>query len=302
MPRHPLSNHLITASQAINVNTSIPNDTIQQKNMNPPRPPDTLPFPTFPLTFLEEYLPKPSPSQSHGQSQPHVTLTYATSLDSKIAQKPGTQTVLSGPSSKLMTHYLRSRHDAILVGVGTVRADDPGLNCRLDRTGMGGMGMGEGQPRPVILDPNARWDIKPECRMLRTAREGGKGKGKAPWVIVSSDAKIPAERVKMLREVGGDFLRLDLNGRTRLAWEDILHLLESVGIRSVMVEGGGCVISELLGREERRFVDSVVVTIAPVFLGVRGVGVAPEDGEEGLRLREVTWQVLEGDVVMCGRI
>lgn len=81
-------------------------------------------------------------------SLPHVTLAYAASLDGSIAIAPGIRTAV-GERSRATTHYLRSRHDAILIGVGTVLADNPSLDCRLE--GLTGMTR---QPRPVVLDLN----------------------------------------------------------------------------------------------------------------------------------------------------
>lgn len=283
---------------------------IEQHHANPnppdstnPLPPDTLLFPQFDLQFLEPYL----PVQDDKRETPHVTLSYASSMDSKISLEPGMQTVLSGPEAKLMTHYLRSRHDAILVGVGTVLADNPGLNCRLEGAGgFGGLGR-MWQPRPVIVDPTGRWPINPDCRMLRTAVEG---KGKAPWVVVSPGAQIHPQQLMMLKGYGGDYLRLvEYNQDWRLRWEAILRALASEGVKSVMIEGGGTVLSELLNPEYTNFVDSMIVTVAPTYLGRGGVGVSPDSkrDEEGkpnaaLNPRDVTWRPLGQNVIMCGKI
>ncbi|KUI68804.1 2,5-diamino-6-ribosylamino-4(3H)-pyrimidinone 5'-phosphate reductase [Cytospora mali] len=127
--------------------------------------------------------------------RPFVTLTYAQSLDSMLATTPGARTAISGPSTKAMTHFLRSRHDAVLVGVGTAVADDPGLDCRLE------VEMGGGhQPRPVVLDPFARWDVARGSKAVRLAREG---KGLGPWVLHMDRLEPDAERVRVLEEVGG---------------------------------------------------------------------------------------------------
>lgn len=107
---------------------------------------DALYYSNTDRDFLNPYLPPPlqTPdsyepvSTTRASPYPHVTLTYAQSLDGAIAAAPGTQTALSGAESKAMTHYLRSQHDGILVGVGTVLADNPSLNCRLE--GVGGYG------------------------------------------------------------------------------------------------------------------------------------------------------------------
>jgi 2,5-diamino-6-(ribosylamino)-4(3H)-pyrimidinone 5'-phosphate reductase len=268
-----------------------------------PLPQDTLSFPQFPLEFLDSYLPR----LDEKRELPHVTLSYASSMDSKISLLPGMQTVLSGPEAKLMTHYLRSRHDAILIGVGTVLADNPGLNCRLEGAGgFGGLGR-MWQPRPVVIDPTGRWPVHPECRMLRTAVEG---KGKAPWVIVSPGAQIHPQKLMMLKGYGGDFLRIvEYNQNWRLRWEAILRALASEGIKSVMIEGGGTVLSELLNPEYTEFIDSIIVTVAPTYLGRGGVGVSPDSkrDEQGkpnaaLNPREIKWVPLGQNVIMCGKI
>ena len=90
-----------------------------------------------------------------GLPLPHLTLTYAMSLDCKISLARGAQTALSGSRTRAMTHYLRSRHDAILIGVGTAEADDPSLNCRFSADGVNKLDL-EKQPILVILDPNGR--------------------------------------------------------------------------------------------------------------------------------------------------
>ena len=295
--------HGIVKSQ----NADSSNDATQQKpaqaGSSPLLPPDTLSFPEFSLDFLQPYL----PDHSEKREFPHVTLSYASSMDSKISLCPGMQTVLSGPEAKLMTHYLRSRHDAILIGVGTVLADNPGLNCRLEGAGgFGGLGR-MWQPRPVVVDPMGRWPIHPECRMLRTAVEG---KGKAPWVVVSPGAQINPQRLMMLKGYGGDFLRIvEYNQHWRLRWEAVLRALASEGIKSVMIEGGGTVLSELLNPEYTNFIDSIIVTVAPTYLGRGGVGVSPDSklDQEGkpnaaLNPRDVKWTPLGQNVIMCGKI
>jgi 2,5-diamino-6-(ribosylamino)-4(3H)-pyrimidinone 5'-phosphate reductase len=269
----------------------------------PPVPPDTLPFPQFPLDFLEPYLPR----KNERREFPHVTLSYASSMDSKISLLPGMQTVLSGPEAKLMTHYLRSRHDAILIGVGTVLADNPGLNCRLQGAGgYGGLGR-MWQPRPVVVDPLGRWPVHPDCRMLRTAVEG---KGRAPWVVVSPGAQIHPQTLMMLKGYGGDYLRImEYHQNWRLRWEPILRALASEGIKSVMIEGGGRVLSELLNPEYTEFIDSIIVTIAPTYLGSGGVGVSPDSKRDAqgkpnaaLNPRDVKWVPMGQNVIMCGKI
>ncbi|KAI4250024.1 MAG: hypothetical protein L6R42_008805 [Xanthoria sp. 1 TBL-2021] len=269
-------------------------------------PPNTLRFPEELRPFLDPYLPRHDMTFTE-DGLPHVTLTYATSLDSSLSLAPGIQTVLSGPHSKAMTHYLRSKHDAILVGVRTALADNPALNCRLEGVGgYGGLGW-EGQPRPVIIDPGARWLLTPQTRVIRTVSEG---KGKGPWIIIAPGFAMDPNRIEMLKYYGGKYLGLtDFDKRWRLRWEAILRALAAEGIRSVMIEGGGMVINELLRPEHSNLVSSVVVTVAPTYLGQGGVTVSPPPKldaarrpQPAMRFRDVRWQSFGEDAVMCGRI
>ncbi|KAF2792609.1 bacterial bifunctional deaminase-reductase [Melanomma pulvis-pyrius CBS 109.77] len=272
-------------------------------------PRDALTFPLSESQTLDPYVP-PTPDPEYPTL--HVTLTFATSLDSSLSLAPGTQTALSGLASKSMTHYLRSKHDAILIGVGTAVADNPSLNCRIGGVGgYGGKGL-KGQPRPVVLDPRGRWEVNNESKVIKLAKEG---RGKAPWVIRMTNAKEEnaREKEKVLKAVGGDVFIVPSEcssaseSMSRIDWSNIFSLLTAKGIRSVMIEGGGGVINDLLHPQNFGLVDTVIVTIAPVWLGKGGVQVCPDERvEEGVRipvgrLRDVKWVPLGEDVVLCGR-
>lgn len=261
-----------------------------------------LHFPPSKREQIDSYI---SSSNLPSPSKPFVTLTFATSLDSQLSLAPGVQTVLSGPDSKAMTHYLRSKHDAILVGVGTAIADDPSLNCRIEGVGgYGGEGL-NGQPRPIVIDPACRWEFTTESKVIKLAREG---KGRAPWVVTAGCMK--QEKKDILEGVGGRVLNVTsmqtLVPNTSLEWADILQMLAGEGIQSIMIEGGGRVINDLLSFEKFTLVDSVIVTMAPVWLGKGGIQVCPEraEGKERLpvgKLKDVKWIPLGDDVVLCGR-
>ena len=202
-----------------------------------------------------------------------------------------------------MTHFLRSRHDAILIGVGTAVADDPSLNCRLEGVGgYGAVGL-EGQPRPVVVDPRGRWRLGEGTRVLRLAREG---RGRAPWVVTAREPE--AEQARLLEGVGGAFIVLPTESRdgggASFSWRTVFEALGKRHVRSVMVEGGGSIINGLLSSENSHLVDSVVVTIAPTWLGRGGVVVSPErKGNSSLpvaRLNDVEWHQLGEDVVLSG--
>ncbi|PVH91555.1 5-amino-6-uracil reductase-like protein [Periconia macrospinosa] len=267
------------------------------------KPREALNFPSSNSIHIDPYLPSTSPSSqpSSQPNKPFVTLTYATSLDSSLSLSPGVQTVLSGPESKAMTHYLRSKHDVILIGCGTAIADDPSLNCRIEGVGgYGGEGL-QGQPRPIVLDSRGRWNVTRESKVVKLA---GGGKGKAPWIFTMSE--VGKERREILEGVGGQFVQLP--GKDGMEWAEILKALGERGVQSVMIEGGGHVINTLLSPENASLVDSVIITLAPTWLGKGGVAVIPDErrNEQGSkiavgRLRDVKWVPLGEDVVLCGR-
>lgn len=207
-----------------------------------------------------------------------------------------------------MTHYLRSQHDAILVGAGTAVADNPALNCRIEGVGL------ERQPRPVIVDPRGRWRVRGEdgtvAECVRLAR---KGVGKGPWVVTGVGGhEVDNAAGSTLEDCGGRYICLsspESSGSRDISWTAILESLADLGIESVMVEGGGHVINTLLQEKYLHLIDSVIVTIAPVWLGVGGVVVSPpsrtDDNDQRIpaaRLHQTKWQQFGDDVVMCGRI
>lgn len=266
---------------------------------------DDLTFDSGLQGLLEPYLP-PTPLRSRPDELPFVTLTFATSLDSSLSLAPGVRTALSGPESKAMTHYLRSRHAAILVGISTLLADDPGLNCRVAGT--------TSQPRPIVVDPNLRWAPRESDKVLQVQRSG---RGLAPYVLTAvAPTDIPADSIAVLEAHGGRFIhvgaRESMDGDAvsrRFDWRDMLDALRTQGLDSVMVEGGGEIINSLLDPTQHSLIGSVIVTIAPTWLGRGGVVVSPrrvsDEGGHPLpaaRLRQVLWHPFGEDVVLCGKL
>lgn len=262
---------------------------------------ESLTFPPDSAVMLEPHLPAASPAKT---DMPFVTLTFATSLDSSLSLAPGVRTRLSGPGSKAMTHYLRSRHAAILVGVSTVLADDPALNCRIEGV--------TSQPRPIVIDPHLRWTPRESDKVLQVCRGG---QGLAPFVLTGRQpAEVPGASVAILQKHGGKFIHIastdsEDGSRWRFDWKDIFRVLAAEGLASIMVEGGGQVINSLLDPKYHTIVDSVIVTIAPTWLGKGGVVVSPDrmHDEQGTpvpvaRLHKVRWHPFGEDVVLCGNL
>jgi GTP cyclohydrolase II len=175
--------------------------------------------------------------------QPLVTLSYAQSLDGSIALRAGCQTTISGPESKVLTHRIRAAHDAILVGIGTVLADDPRLSARL----------AEGpDPQPVVLDSHLR--LPHTAKLLANPRH--------PIIAATDQADRASQHV--LEEAGArvTWLPADSSGRVSLA--ALLDLLGSEGLSSLMVEGGAAVITSFL---RERLANRLILTVAPVMAG-----------------------------------
>jgi 3,4-dihydroxy 2-butanone 4-phosphate synthase/GTP cyclohydrolase II len=218
-----------------------------------------------------------APEHRRRTGRPLVTLSYAQSLDGSIAARPGHPLTLSGPQSMVLTHGLRSLHDAILVGIGTVLADNPRLNVRLV-TGR--------NPQPVIVDSRLRFP--PYANLL--------GNGRAPWIVANEGAE-PA-RWQALEAAGARIFCLPSSN----SWVDLEALLKRLGeleVNSLMVEGGAQVITSFLAA---RLVDQVILTIAPLLVGgLRvGDGMGPANLRWFPRLSNLTYQRLGEDLVLMG--
>lgn len=220
----------------------------------------------------------PTPGEHAGR--PFVTISYAQSLDGCIAARPGTPLALSGPETMTMTHHLRAAHDAILIGIGTVLADDPRLTVRLAPGG---------DPQPVVLDSRLRFPL--DAALLDHPKK--------PWIATLKGGGL--DRATALEEAGARILHLPPDEDHRPDLSATLTLLDEMGMRSTMVEGGAGVITAFLAK---RLVDAMVITIAPVVIGgLRAVG---DLGPDGLthrpRLRSPSWGRFGADFVVWGEV
>lgn len=196
------------------------------------------------FSFLAPLLDRLSRAEAATGRLPFVTLTYAQSLDGCIALNPGGPCLLSSPPSLVLTHFLRARHDALLVGVNTILTDDPQLTVRHC----------EGRdPQPVVLDSQLRTPL--DCRLLR--------RGKKPPILIATLESDPGKR-QALEERGAKIVLVEAGDDGCVALEESLQALARMGIRTLMVEGGARVIGAFLAR---RRVDYCVITIAPRILG-----------------------------------
>ncbi|GAA6000367.1 2,5-diamino-6-(ribosylamino)-4(3H)-pyrimidinone 5'-phosphate reductase [Rhodotorula paludigena] len=219
-------------------------------------------------------------------ARPFVTLTYAQSLDGKIAGAGGAQIRLSGDESMTLTHRLRQLHDSILVGVGTVLNDDPQLTVRLPE-----LRPLEEQPAPFILDSNLR--TPPTAKLILNAQ-----KGISRPVTILTSLEHAAKTVPEGAAITA--VRRDATGHLDL--QSLFSPTSDASIRpsfgrSLMVEGGASVITSFLASG---LVDLVLVTVAPVLVGAEGVSVT-QLGVKMPRLEHVKTQVFGKDTVFVCR-
>jgi riboflavin-specific deaminase-like protein len=174
---------------------------------------------------------------------PHVTLHYAQTLDGRIATHTGQSQWISGPDTLRFAHQLRADHQAVMVGAGTVCADNPRLTVRL---------VDGASPLRVVVDSGLRLPL--EANVLT---DGG------PTLVVATP-RAPEFRIEAVRRQGADvvIVHQDESGRVDLA--DLLRRLGSLGVSSVLIEGGAALITSAL---RGRLVDRLTVCIAPKVIG-----------------------------------
>jgi len=215
--------------------------------------------------------------------KPLVTLSYAQSLDGSIAIQRSRPLRLSGQESLVLTHRLRDAHDAILVGIGTLLADDPYLNVRL---------VAGTDPQPVILD----------SRLRTSTGSAVFSTGSQPLIATTEGAN--PQLAERLTAAGARLLYFPPDQDHRIPLSDLLYELGFLDINTLMVEGGAQVITSFL---RQRLVDRVVITLAPLFAG----GVRPverlllndEARIESLpRLGDYGYERLGDDLIVWGKL
>lgn len=209
--------------------------------------------------------------------RPFVTLSYAQSLDGSIAARRGQPTPLSGPEAMHMTHQLRASHAAILVGIGTVLADDPRLTVRL---------VEGNQPQPVVVDGRLRFPLT--AQLLQHP--------KPPLIITTPQAD--AARQTALEAAGAEVVRVAAAPDGRVSLSAALSILQARGLHSLMVEGGANIITSFLTAQ---LVDRVVITIVPRLLG--GLpAITYLNGHTLPTLRNAHYHQLGADMVVMGEV
>jgi diaminohydroxyphosphoribosylaminopyrimidine deaminase/5-amino-6-(5-phosphoribosylamino)uracil reductase len=214
--------------------------------------------------------------------RPFITLKIAQTLDGKIATLSGRSRWITNEASRKVVHRLRKNSDAVLVGIQTVLADDPELNVRNG---------GSVQPRRIVLDSHLR--IPLDSKLIRLNSDGK--------TIVATVSYVSKQRVRKIQKMGADvwILKGNTNGRVNL--RSLAKKAVSVGITSILVEGGKEVFTSFL---KSNLVDKMIVFVAPKLFG-RGIdafgdlGIA--DPSEAVQFQSVAWKRIGSDWMMEGR-
>jgi riboflavin-specific deaminase-like protein len=208
---------------------------------------------------------------------------YAQSLDGRIATCTGDSQWIGGAASLRLAHQLRAEHAAVLVGRGTVQADNPRLTVRL---------VDGPSPRRVVVDSQLRLPLTTNLLV----------DGAAPTCVATTRAA-PPERVQAVRERGADVLVVEADGHGQVDLRRLLACLAAeYGLDSVLIEGGGGVITSAL---RQGVVERLVVCIAARLIGA-GVAAVGDLGVTRLQdapgFSQARFTLLEEDVIFEGQL
>ena len=210
--------------------------------------------------------------------RPMVALKIAQSADGYVADAKGNSRWITSEAARRHGHLLRARHDAILVGVGTVLADDPELTCRLP-------GLEHRSPLRIVLDTQLRTPVA--SKLVSTARD-------SPTIIFtaapSGGDALAAQGVSIER------VQADNHGRPDIA--AVLQALGKRGLTRLLIEGGPAVHASFLGRS---LVDIIHIYRAPILVGAGGLpaiaATSPAELSKAARLQLLERLALGPDIL-----
>lgn len=238
--------------------------------------------------------------------RPYVIMKTAMTLDGKISAFTGDSKWITNEESRKMAHQLRSEMSAVIVGIGTVLADDPMLNCRLEGN--------YHQPTRVVVDSNLSIPI--DCQLVKTAKEFRTivacrhfDRSEAKWSDVEKSSlnvnkqKGFLDSLRALEMTGLEIIECQSNNN-HVDISDLMIQLGSMGIDSLLLEGGGTLNAAFL---EAGCVDEVYAFIAPKIIGgkdaktpVCGKGI--EKMSDAIKLQNIDIQNINGDILIKGKI
>ncbi len=215
------------------------------------------------------------------EGRPLVALKLATTLDGRIATAAGESKWITGEAARARAHLLRARHDAVLVGAGTARKDDPRLDVRLP-------GLEAVRPLRVVLDGSLGLPLSHDL-VARAAER--------PSCLVTG-AELTEARLAPYRDAGLEILQVGRDAQGRLDLPEALRALGGLGLTRILVEGGGRLAAALLQAD---LVDRLYWFRAPKVIGAEGRPAVAELNLEALSgapgFTRAGRETLDGDVL-----
>jgi diaminohydroxyphosphoribosylaminopyrimidine deaminase/5-amino-6-(5-phosphoribosylamino)uracil reductase len=217
--------------------------------------------------------------------RPFVILKCASTLDGRIATRTGDARWVTGPASRAFVHEIRHGVDGILVGIGTVRADDPSLTTRIEgKTGR--------DPIRIILD--SRLSISETAKVLRQESDSD--------TIIVTGPSAPVDKRDRLQQVKGVRVMEAPLKDGKIDLGRLMELLGALGITSLLVEGGGRVMASALSSA---IADKILLFYAPKRLGGDdGIpicsGPGPEKMADCVTVRDIEVRRFGDDILMEG--
>jgi len=222
-----------------------------------------------------------NPPAEYGE-RPRVTIHYAQTLDGRIATRSGQSQWISGEASLRLAHELRAAHQAVMVGVGTILADNPRLTVRL---------IDGRSPRRIVVDSTLRVPL--ESHVLTDG---------AADTIVATTPRAPEDRIMAVRRQGADVVVVPQDAGGRVDLGELLRRLAARGITALLIEGGRELITSAL---RARLVDRLVVCVAPKVIGagIEAVGdLHIGHMSEALTFARVSVTTVGEDVIFDGQL
>ena len=247
---------------------------------------ERVPLPALPnpvnRSYLETKAARLGHVQPHQATRPSVTVHYAQTIDGRLATRTGDSQWISGQESLVLAHALRASHAAVLVGAGTVAADNPRLTARLV----------EG-PSPVRVVVDSKLRLSTHASVVTD--------GAAPTILATTDLA-PVDRRREFAQPAVEVVVLPSTPDGRVDLGSLLDELGSRGMATLLVEGGAGVITAMI--RERR-VSRLVVSIAPLVLGAGIEAVGDLDIlrlRDALSFRRASFSQLGPDVIFDGEL
>jgi GTP cyclohydrolase II len=212
-------------------------------------------------------------------SRPFIIISYAQSVDGSIASRNRLPIHLSGTESSILTHQIRAGCDAILIGIGTLLADDPQLTVRLVESR---------NPQPIILDTHLRTPLN--AKLVKRS-------GLTSWII--NEKNDTDSRAQALAKAGAEPVRCTTAEDGRIDLHALMAILAEKRVNSIMVEGGAKVITSFVNQ---RLVDQFIITVSPRLVGgLHAVDSGEMKFKPDLRLAHISYQRLGDDLIIWAR-